>query len=149
MQAELDAKLCEDFPILYKERKLSPYVTCMCGGFPGDGWHKIIRSLSEKLEALNKELPEDSKIVAKQVKEKFGTLRFYIGAVPKEHFKEVYRIISESERQSCTACETCGLPGTIDNSHSWVVTICPACKVKRDVEFERKQKARAIPETSV
>ena len=52
MDENLDKKLCEDFPLLYADRNASMQTTCMCWGFPGDGWHSIIRELSSKLESL-------------------------------------------------------------------------------------------------
>lgn len=52
MKKELDEQLCKDFPLLYVDRNASMQQTCMCWGFPGSGWHQIIRDLSEKLEAL-------------------------------------------------------------------------------------------------
>ena len=52
MNKDLDNKLVEDFPLLYAERNWNMQRTCMCWGFPGDGWEPLIRELSEKLEAL-------------------------------------------------------------------------------------------------
>ncbi len=59
MNPELDKKLCEAFPILYQDREAPMQSTCMCWGFPGDGWFQIIWDLSEKLEALLGKLPKD------------------------------------------------------------------------------------------
>lgn len=74
MRGNWDKALCKDFPKLYAQRGLSPRETCMCWGFScGDGWEPIIRRLSAKLEAAG--------AVAVQVKEKFGTLRFYIEGI--------------------------------------------------------------------
>lgn len=53
MDRELDSKLVEDFPLLYTERHWNMRHTCMCWGFScGNGWHDLIRELSEKLEAV-------------------------------------------------------------------------------------------------
>lgn len=52
MKEDLDIQLVKDFPLLYKERHLNPQETCMCWGFPGDGWEPLIRELSTKLEPL-------------------------------------------------------------------------------------------------
>jgi len=77
MKEELDKALVKDFPILYQQRYDDMRTTCMYWGFScGDGWEPLIRRLSEKLEAWNNKHP-DKAVVATQVKEKFGTLRFY------------------------------------------------------------------------
>jgi len=52
VKKELDEALCKDFPLLYRDRNASMRSTCMCWGFPGDGWEPIIRELSEKLEGM-------------------------------------------------------------------------------------------------
>jgi len=52
MKKELDDKLSAQFPHLYADRNASKLHTCMCWGFPGNGWFDIIWELSEKLEAL-------------------------------------------------------------------------------------------------
>lgn len=60
MREDLDKQLVMDFPLLYADRHGSAQETCMCWGFPGDGWEPVIRELSEKLEAaIQKELDEN------------------------------------------------------------------------------------------
>ena len=61
MKKELDKQLCEDFPLLYGDRNASMQQTCMYWGFDcGNGWHKIIRDLSSKLEPLIKKWIEEN-----------------------------------------------------------------------------------------
>jgi hypothetical protein len=58
-------------------------------------------------------------IVASQVKEKFGGLRFYINGGDDV----VYALISMAESMSVRTCEVCGKPGkTI--GHGWYYTSC-------------------------
>ena len=45
MNDELDKKLCEKYPKIFAERNLSETETCMCWGFPGDGWYHLIDEL--------------------------------------------------------------------------------------------------------
>ena len=52
MKEELDKKLVKAFPLLYGDRYASMQSTCMCWGFPGDGWFDVIWGLSSKLEPL-------------------------------------------------------------------------------------------------
>jgi len=93
----------------------------MVWGFPGDGWEPIIRRLSEKLEAAIAALPAEERELccASQVKEKFGSLRFYMNGSTDE--MEAW--ISAAEDESERTCETCGAPGK--NSGSvWLKTAC-------------------------
>ena len=72
--------------ILYANKNASPAESCMCYGWEcGDGWNPVIEQLSYEIEALNiLYRPYGIRCIANQVKEKYGTLRFYYGieAVP-------------------------------------------------------------------
>ncbi len=121
MKQELDDALCRDFPLLYRDRHASARTTCMCWGFPGDGWEPLIRRLSEKIEAAIAALPEDERehCRAAQVKEKFGTLRFYMTT----HNDEIEAWIDEAEDESARTCEECGEPGKL-RGKGWLYTAC-------------------------
>jgi hypothetical protein len=134
MRQDLDNKLCTDFPLLYADRNASMQVTCMCWGFPGDGWYDLIREASGKLEALiSLQLrPEDYK--ASQVKEKFGTLCFYMtGETP-----EMRAIIKAAEAKSAVTCEECGAPGKLIQAGWWYT----ACPTHTDEEDKPKRKGK-------
>jgi len=62
-------------------------------------------------------------IEAVQVKEKFGTLRFYTN----EYDDTINSFISFAESMSACTCEECGAPGTPDPG-GWVKTRCVRCK---------------------
>lgn len=64
---------------------------------------------------------------ASQVKEKFGTLRFYMTA----ETKEMRPIIEEAERKSAVTCEQCGKKGKL-RGNGWLYTACAACHKKRE-----------------
>jgi len=126
MREELDRKLCEDFPCLYKDRTAPMSQTAMCWGFPGDGWEPLLRELSSKLEPLIKaEYEKDPEIEkagyykASQVKEKFGTLCFYMTA----ETDEMTELIREAEDKSAVTCEDCGKPGKL-RGDGWFYTAC-------------------------
>jgi hypothetical protein len=86
------------------------------GGFVGPGWNDIIYDLNKKLEA---EKP-DYQIF--QIKEKFGTLRFYYSG------GDDYIRGLESMAASMTSriCEQCGCPGTSRSTKKqrWVLVLC-------------------------
>ena len=126
MRKDLDEKLCEKFPLLYADRKASMRTTCMCWGFScGDGWFELIWDLSSKLEPLIEqwitENPEhkDSHPRASQVKEKFGSLRFYMSCGTDE----MYNLISEAESKSYQTCESCGKEGKLRRG-GWISVLC-------------------------
>jgi hypothetical protein len=122
MKQELDDKLCRDFPNLYKERNLPMQQTCMYWGFEcGDGWEPLIRRLSEKLEPLG--------VVATQVKEKYGTLRFYFDAPSSETMDAAYLHIRQAEVESAVTCEACGEAGGINKDGYWKSVRCTSCGV--------------------
>lgn len=136
MKKELDDALCRDFPNLYRDRYGSPKETCMVWGFPGDGWEQLIRRASEKLEALILKLPKDKRhlLKAAQVKEKFGSLRYYM-SVSNE---EINTIIREAIDESIMTCETCGAQGKIVGE-PWRYATCKNCVAEEDkTEFDLK-----------
>lgn len=128
MREDLDTKLCKDFPLLYADRFMDMRKTSMCWGFPGDGWEPLIRELSQGLEEEIQEYREDcpdSGVWPKavQVKEKFGTLRFYMT------FKTpgMAALIRKAEDKSAVTCEVCGKPGEGRSQRSWIMTLCEEC----------------------
>jgi hypothetical protein len=124
MSPELDAALCKDFPKLFNHRHHGMQETAMCWGFEhGDGWEPLIRELATKLEAINDILPNDLHIEASQVKEKYGTLRFYINAAPSAIADYVYQLIDEAEHKSAKTCDVCGKRGKLRGS-GWYYTAC-------------------------
>lgn len=116
MNIKHDNYLVKHYPHVFADRHASLMVTNMCWGFDcGDGWFKIIKEASEKLEPLIVKLIEeypDAKNYfprASQVKEKYGALRFYLTSGTDE----MRSIIAKAERKSSKICELCGKPGKL------------------------------------
>lgn len=63
---------------------------------------------------------------AAQVKEKFGTLRFYMTA----HNPGITEAIRAAEAASAITCEDCGDPGT-PRQNGWLRTLCDTCNDTR------------------
>jgi len=83
-----------------------------------DGWLDLVHNLMSDLLQLgwNGEF--------NQVKEKFGTLRFYIPTGTSD----IYDTISEYEKASETICEICGKPSTLHTTPSgWIYNRCEEC----------------------
>jgi len=129
MDKKLEAKLVEKYPVLYSQYGGDIKETCMGWGMTcGDGWFKLIDELSKKLEPLN--------VVAEQVKEKLGGLRFYI--VPCDNyafdkaddtsaFDKANALTHEASYESYKICETCGQPGELRRG-GWMTTACDRCQ---------------------
>jgi hypothetical protein len=126
-------ELFEKYPQLFRKRTLPASETCMCWGICcGIGWYELIDDVCGQLHTMFTELKlegEDYPAV-EQVKEKFGTLRFYMGdmkKLSKADAKKVYDFIHEAEHRSSITCEKCGKPGS-EVPGSWVRTLCGVCR---------------------
>ena len=107
MNKSLDNKLTTSFPLLYADRNGCKTKTAMCYGFAcGDGWFNLIWSLSKKLESIIEKIdcPIENQPKAVQVKEKFGSLRFYM----INQTDDMISLIKEAERKSKYICSRCG-----------------------------------------
>lgn len=126
MSPELDKVLCEKYPKIFRDRHADMKETCMCWGFDhGDGWYKIVDELCDKIQKHCDE--RGFQVVALQVKEKFGSLRFYIG--PANDY--VFDLISEAEHKSIETCEQCGQPGKIRGT-GWMYSACDEHTLEED-----------------
>lgn len=144
MRNDLDVLLCEKYPLIFKDRHAPPPQSSMFWGFScADGWFDLIDALcgaiqiyinntKANIEYWNKkkekgevvpnwvsELTEVPQVVAVQVKEKFGTLRFYYNGGDDI----VDGMVRMAESMSKRVCEECGSPGTIRGG-SWIRTLC-------------------------
>lgn len=119
MNIELDKKLCSTYPEIFRDRFADKQTTAMCWGFEcGPGWYKLIDGLCRDIMQVCRETGCEPP-VATQVKEKYGTLRFYVQSATDE----VYKLIDLAEELSSTYCEECGLPGKIRKG-GWIRTLC-------------------------
>jgi hypothetical protein len=118
MSSEKTEALLKVFPDLYTEYNLSPTDSLMCFGFEcGNGWFDLLWRLSKKISECKEG------VIAIQVKEKYGTLRFYIGGGSDK----VFNIIDEAERESKHICEECGDKGELRERGVWLKTVCETC----------------------
>ena len=124
MSPELDKRLCEDFPKIFAQRNGSPKETAFAFGFEcSDGWYDLIDVLCANIQNHIKYGRDVSQVVAMQVKEKFGTLRFYA------HGGDEYisGLITMAESMSSRICELCGNRGKIIDD-GWITTRCDSCQ---------------------
>lgn len=143
MKQKNDDFLSKTFPILYQNRDKNIMETTMAWGFGcGDGWFDIIADLSAELEFLNNQ-NFGFKVIADQVKEKFGALRFYAHIevdvvrperdIAEEWYCIVDDLIDRAKLKSALTCEDCGARGawqgvkTVDID-GWIRTLCSKCR---------------------
>jgi hypothetical protein len=131
MKQELQDQLIAKYPKIFK---YLGYIDC------GDGWYTLIDTLCDSIQRLidhsESILPDEwvahavkqglsevpdpiEQVVALQVKEKFGGLRFYVHG-GNEYILGMIRM---TERLSMATCEVCGNPG-LRRSGNWILTLC-------------------------
>ena len=104
----------------------------------GRGWYPLICKTNRQLRFI---APDYSVF---QIKEKFGTLRFYAEMPPPspevtEEEHDIRRgifeaIIERAENMSDHVCEICGKYGRlmVPRQGSWIRTLCSSCAVEQD-----------------
>lgn len=96
----------------------------------GSGWGDILRNAFKQIaEVYEKAGADFSEFSVGQIKEKFGALRIYTGALDADVADQVYKIIDEAETESCRTCEWCGNPGKARGG-GWIKTLCDDCNKK-------------------
>lgn len=147
MSPELDKQLCEKYPKIFADRHGDPTKTLMCFGFEvDDGWYSIIDSMcgiiQHHIDSREKDyqrqqvklydweteiVPPVPQVVAVQVKEKFGGLRFYYNG--GDSF--IRGVVTMADTMSNKLCEECGSPGT-HTKGGWIKTLCETHKNERN-----------------
>jgi hypothetical protein len=122
--------------------------TTMCWGFEcGDGWFNILNQLMGNIqhhidwkEKQGKPVPQ---VTLDQVKEKFGTLRFYYTGGDEY----IRGMVTMAEAMSGTTCESCGNPGE-QTRGGWIKTICQPCEDKRAAQYAAQMAQTTKKETN-
>lgn len=95
-----------------------PKMFAQCFDFStGPGWDSILDELCQKLQEISDTHGEQ--ITVNQVKEKFGSLRFYVN----NSISAQDKLIDAAETACDQTCEVCGEPGSARNT-SWIKTLC-------------------------
>ena len=142
MDSKLQNKLFKAYPKLFRQRKLPMTQTCMCWGIDcGDGWFKWIERLCRRLQ-WDIDKNDYPQIEFTQIKEKFGSGRFYYCGAEGEYARlvESGKISQEQWDSKCGAqeaiisifedlvgetCEVCGKMDGVKQTEGWIVTLCP------------------------
>jgi hypothetical protein len=153
MKDELDKLLCEKYPKMMVNRHKPMTETCMYWGFEcGDGWFNILDQLmgniQHHIDWKNQQKEKFDRgdgcpqVTLEQVKEKFGTLRFYYNGGDEY----IRGLVSMAESMSGVTCEGCGAQAETNwpkdengGLGGWVRTICKPCEEKREEESKKRQ----------
>ena len=142
MKLELQNDLVKAYPKIFKNVDFG--IEC------NDGWYDLLDTLcytmqrhcdvantryiieTDKYQFVVEGDPEYVQVVAAQVKEKLGTLRFYVdgGDATTEG------MIQMAEQMSTRICELCGSPAKTSRDSGWLHTTCDACNKR--IRLERK-----------
>lgn len=148
-------KLISSFPKLYRDVHPSSLSRMRYGFNVEDGWYDLIHNLSTNIEseAINAGIDPESNDwpLAMQVKEKFGSLKFYCrtgNEVDQKRILEVYgeifsyrplpsnqsiaELILETEKKSIEICESCGSKGVL-RDEGRLKTLCDSCFKQRKI----------------
>lgn len=121
MSPELEQKLIEKYPSLFRDRTRPPTESLMCYGCEhDDGWYSIIESMCSLIER-HMDGGKDNPYRFTQIKEKFGGLRVYdIGGD-----EYIQGVIDMAESMSYKTCELTGKPGELCANGFWMKTLSP------------------------
>ena len=114
------------------------------GGFAvGEGWWPILKALCANIQShidwKNEQRDKYQRgegcpqVVVRQIKEKFGGLRFYYDGGDET----VSGMVRMAETWADSSCEKCGKPGH-RRSGGWIRTLCD----EHEAEYQEQQKAR-------
>lgn len=98
-----------------------------------DGWKDIVLKADEMLAFI------DPDYEIHQIKEKFGTLRYYFGTTKTGVEDDIMRAIERwAESASASTCESCGKYGELRTETYYIVTLCDDCNDKRLDELKSR-----------
>jgi len=127
MSPELEQKLIEKYPSLFRDKDKPPTESLMCFGCAcGDGWYDLLDKTFSRIMAIDTK----KEVVLVQVKEKWGALRIYFDH-PSELYDKVIDILDLAELESIYICENCGSMENVQRNGSWIKYLCKDCAEER------------------
>ena len=132
-------KLCKRYPFL---------IVCDWNGKPlgyeftylddmPEGWRKTFgKEMCEEIRRVLVKANYLNKYRVIQVKEKYGSLRWYDDGAPSSIYHELQDVIDKYEEMSVRTCIRCGRPAT-KISLGWISPFCDKCAEKfHNVKFK-------------
>lgn len=129
MREELEKKLVEKYPELFRGKDKPPTESLMCFGCEcDDGWFELINTACYLIQNHMKYRPECPPVEFMQIKEKFGGLRLYYYGGDDY----VQGVCSMAEAMSYHTCEISGAPGQLCRAGTWLRTLSPELAAKNN-----------------
>lgn len=135
--------LIKKYPFLqirnvWTDEKIKTYDYIWLDDMP-KGWKKLGLNLCKELKRTFKKSKEKNFIKSyriQQVKEKYGSLRWYDNGIPKDISNEYDKIIEKYTELSEHTCIICGKKGEIDYDNFWLEPLCKIHYLKMKKEFK-------------
>jgi len=118
MKQDLQQKLFDKYPQLFRDVNAPMTCTCMCWGIEtGEGWFQLIDQACQKITEVS------PNAYFTQIKEKYGTLCLYLVGNDAAH-----DAAELAEKQSYGICEHCGSTQEVTTEGGWLQTLCKKCR---------------------
>ena len=99
-----------------------------------DGWFDLLNNLCEKMETYINSTENPDAYYVVQIKEKWGTLRFYMSG----YSDEIDALVTIAEKSSEITCECCAKPGQLGKGKfGWYQTLCDKCRADKSKDLDR------------
>lgn len=129
MSPELEKRLCEEFPLLFRLSHLeSPDMCCGWQGIRcGAGWYDLIRDLSKRIVEYSERHHLDPMV--RNVCRRAGLLEFEVDGADER----ILAMCGKAREQSSHVCEICGEPGGFSPSPPYDICVsCPKHVFEKD-----------------
>lgn len=146
MNKILEKYFIKTYPKIFRDMYGDPKKTCMAWGCAcGAGWFTLLDTLcfriQQHIDWHNKYLKKGEQpipqLVAHQIKEKFGQLRFY----HEGGDDYCQALLDFTEDMSYWICEDCGASGKeVGRTSGWIQSLCTECskRNKRKITYNKK-----------
>jgi hypothetical protein len=127
MTKELEIKLVERYPKILAEYTQTEVMSCMRWGMEfSDGWFDLMDKGLHKIQYFCDIAGGGLQLVAHQIKEKYGALRFYYSIVNGSTIQvEILDDLAEQMMsKSEYICEITGQSGLLCSRGGWLKTLC-------------------------
>ena len=132
MDIKLERLLYEKYPKIFADKNKAPTETSMCWGIEcGSGWYALIDELCRRLTEYLDKHPDVPQVVAGQVKQNFGGLRYHVHGGNNV----TSQLIEDACYISYNTCESCGSMQTVEQRivGIWITQLCNKCSVKEKI----------------
>lgn len=140
MDKNLELQLVKKYPKILRDYGGDAKQTCMAWGIDcQNGWYDLLDKSMEKIQYfcdLCSKEGREVQVVANQVKEKLGTLRFYVSTEGANNIENaiIDDIVADAEDRSQYICEVTGKHAVLCHKGGWLKTLCR--EQARELDFK-------------